>query len=238
MGHLMALTHLWSVTDHMYALSACLDDRPLFAVRSLSRVVEEAACVCAWLNVDGVTPATTFLRHIKRHKDSLRSEQRNIEDMLRRASGAHADELASMREHSGALLRDCTIAIRRFPNLPDTKMPSLSKVVGDVMEHINLTDFPDVSYRANSAYVHSDPYVMFNSLDVVGPKPERQAAQMSMRVGTKLAPVIEALIAVIAMLKTIDHWWTNDIELAGIEGIVSRLHSAAEEFGRQPSELI
>lgn len=236
LGQMMALAYLWSVADHLYAVSACLDDRPLFAVGSLSRIAVEAACVCAWLNEDGVTPQTVFLRHIKKQKDTLSSEQRNIKAMLRSASGSQADELAAMREENEGWIRECRIAISRVGDLPDTKMPSATKVVGAVLEQVNLTEFPEISYRANSAFVHSDPYILFNSLDVIGPRPELEGAQMSMTVGSKLAPVMEALLAVIAMLKTIDHSWANDIELDGIEGIVDRLSSAAREFGPYPSE--
>ena len=237
LGHLTAMTHLWSVTDHLYALSSCVSDRTLFSVASLARIILEAAASAAWLNNDGVDGETTLARHIKIHQKSIRSERDRIKKVKKHGIAAESPErLDQMLTGCKAQLDECATALNHLGNARNAVVPSKSQIVSEVLSLINLTDFPQLSYGLHSSFVHTEPYILINSLDFAGGQGPDMSLAMSMTVGAKLAPVVESLIASTSMIKTVSHWWDTTVDTRRIDAFANRIISIVEQYQDDPSE--
>lgn len=239
LGHLSTLTHLWTVTDHLYALSGCVDDLTLFSVPSLTRVVLEASASAAWLNDDSTDPRTTLARHVKLHQKSVRSER----DRLKVAKTL--TEPGELSEHLGGLigrcvseLEECATALRHVGNARQEGQPSKSRLVSEALAQVNLPGLSKLSYAAHSSIVHSEPYMLLRSLDATGKLHPNMLMQMSMTVGAKLAPVVEALIVTAWMVKTVSRRWHNKIELDDLDGFIQRVQSIGRQHQDEPSERL
>lgn len=239
LGHLSTLTHLWTVTDHLYALSGCVDDLTLFSVPSLARVVLEAAASAAWLNDDTTDAKTTLARHVKVHQKSIRAERDRLKVAKKLTEPSELSEhLDGLLGRCASELDECATALRHLGNARKQGQPSKSRMVSDALAQVNLTGLSKLSYAAHSSIVHSEPYMLLRSLDAAGKLHPNMLTQMSMTVGAKLAPVVEALIVTAWMVKTVSRRWDNRVELDGLDSFVQRVKSIGRKHKDDPSERL
>lgn len=239
LGHLSTLAHLWSVTDHLYALSNCVDDRTLFSVPSLTRIVMEAAASAAWLDDDATDSRTTLARHVRVQQKSIRAER----DRLKKAkkfteAGEMSAQLDALLAKCRSELGECATALDCLGRARNEGLPSKSQVVSAALAQVNLAGLSKLSYGAHSSIVHSEPYMLLRSLDATGKPYPNMLMQVSMTVGTKLAPVVEALLVTTSMVKTVSHRWDTTIELGSLDGYVQRVTSIGKQYKDDPSERL
>ena len=237
LGHLSTMTLLWSIADHLYALSNCVDDRTLFSVHSLARIVLEADARAVWLNDEGTDAETTLARHIKVHQKSLKGERARLKKAKQRfGSGEQAVGVEASLAKCNSDLFECATALNRLGNARNTKLPHNSAIVREALSQANLPGLSELSYGAHSSIVHSEPFMLLRSLDTQGAIHPNMLLQVSMTVGKKLTPVIEALTVTVSTIKAVSRRRDSTIDTRGLEEIVNRVWSVGKQHMDEPSE--
>ena len=239
LGHRSTLPLLWSVTDHLYALSNCVDDRTLFSVSSLARIALEAAASAVWLNDDGLDAETTLARHVKLHQKSLKAECNRLGIAKERIGlGERASHVGGLLTKYTFEMDECATTLSHLGETCDSKVPKKTAIVREVLSQANLSGLAQLSYGAHSSIVHSEPFMLLNSLDVGGEVHSDMQMQKSMTVRTKLTPVLEALAASSLMVKTVSRWWDNKVDTLRLDEVVDRVQSIGRQFNDEPSEKL
>lgn len=237
LGHLSTMTLLWSIADHLYALSNCVDDRTLFPVHSLTRIVLEADARAVWLNDDGTDAETALARHIKVHQKSLRDERGRLKKAKQRlGSGERAADVGASLAKCNSDLFECATALNLLGNARNTKLPGNSAIVKEALSRANLPGLSELSYGAHSSIVHGEPFMLLQSLDTHGALHPNMLLRVSMTVGKKLTPVIEALVVTVSTIDAVSRRWDTAIDTRGLEEMVNRVWSIGKQHMDESSE--
>lgn len=236
LGHRSTQLLTRSVTDHLYALSNCVDDRTLLSVSSLARVVLEAAAWAAWLNDDRFDAQTTLARNVKLHKKSLKAECVRLGIAKERiGSGELQSRVEGSLTECMSEMDECAFVLSHLGVVRDSTVPkSKTEIVRGMLSQANLPGLAEVSYSNHSSIVHSEPFMLLRSLDAGDEAlPDMQK---SMTVQTKLTPVLETLHVGSSLVKTMSHWWDHKVDTHSLDEIVDRVRSIGRQFKGEPCE--
>ena len=239
LGRQSTVTLMWSVTDHLYAMSNCVADRTLFSVSSLARIVLEAAARTVWLNDSNSGAKLTLARHVTFHRKSIKDERDRLKKAKRHiGSGELYEHLDGLLDDCKSQIAECTDVLDRLGPDSDPESFSMTAIINEALTQANLVGMAPVSFSAHSAIVHSQPYMLLKSLNASGePHPDMLAGR-SMTVEAKLGPVLEALGVSIAMINSASRWWDNTVDTSDLVETAAQVWTIGHQHHGEPSQQL
>ena len=218
---------IWSAQDHLHAIAACLPQRTVFSLVSLSRIVMEAACTASWLNTNGADPAELLQRAVTLAYGHIRNATKRSDEMSEwhvlsaRDAGDLAEEDASQK----ATLAGLDDIGQQFGFKAKQGAPSIATRMAAAMGALRCAN-PGLELPPDKALlgflngaVHGDPNTLVGMMDT-----EVGGGMRTVSVRTRLRPVLwHAVAPTVMMLKTIAHEWETGLQLAEIEAHAANL---------------